>query len=298
MQFSAIATGLYLEALAVDGDTAWFSDVIIGGVQRLPRDAETACWLPQRKWIGGVLVHESGSVLCSGPGGIAWFDPASGRSGNLLTEVDGTPLPGVNEMCSDGNGGIYFGTLDAAAIESGKRPRPAALYHFDVNGRVTLLCDGLAFTNGLSLSLDRATLFLNESFVGTFAYPILADGRLGERRLLLQKPDCDGMALDVQGRLWITGFNSTEVLCVNADGSIEQRVPVVASGAVTNVRFGGADGRDFYVTAVPPDAGAKLVRGERPSEPDSVLYRARAEVAGRMLPPPRFQLGRVGEERS
>ncbi len=289
MQFTSIATGLYLEGLAVDGETVWFTDVIPGGVQRLGENNDTKRWLPERRWIGGLLLNEDGSVLCSGPGGIAWFNPATGRSGILLSMIDGVPLLGANEMYPDGKGGIYFGTLDVPAIEKGQRPSPAALYRLDVEGRTIRLCDGLAFSNGIGVSLDGRRLFHNESFVGTFAYEIRPDGSLGERKMLLKKEDCDGMAIDAEGRLWITGFNSAELLCLAPDGSIVQRVSVPA-GAVTNIRFGGNDGRDIFVTTVPADAGERLARGNLPSTPTSVLYRAHGTVAGRPVLRPRFRL--------
>lgn len=208
MSFTPLARGRYLEALAIDEQIVWFSDVILGGVQGLKPDGSLSHWLPERRWIGGVLINQDGSVLCSGPGGIAWFNPATGRSGTLLSTVNGRPLTGVNEMCPDGRGGLIFGTLDLPAIVKGEKPSPVALYRLDVQGRVTLLWDRLVFCNGVGISSDGAVLYHNESFVGTFAYDIAPDGTLVNRRMLFEKPDCDGMALDIHGNLWITGFSS------------------------------------------------------------------------------------------
>ena len=89
MSFTALAKGRYLEALAIDERVVWFSDVILGGVQGLKPDGSLVHWLAERKWIGGLLFNEDGSLLCSGPGGIVWLDPATGRSGTLLSSIDG-----------------------------------------------------------------------------------------------------------------------------------------------------------------------------------------------------------------
>ena len=283
MSFTPIARGRYLEALAVDDGAVWFSDVIVGGVQGLHADGGKSHSLPERMWIGGVAVNEDGSVLCSGPGGIVWFNAKTGRSGSLLSSIDGAPLSGVNEMCPDGHGGPIFGTLDLASILKGQKTSPVALYRLAVDGKVTLLADGLTFCNGVSVSLDGQSLYHNESFVGTFVYDIAPDGGLGQRRMLIEKQDCDGVALDVRGNVWISGFASEELLCVRPDGSIEQRL-ALPGGAATNVRFGGADARDLYVTTVPLTAGADIARGQLPVEDNSVLYRTRSPVAGRVVP--------------
>jgi hypothetical protein len=58
MDFTPVASGHYLEALCVDGDTVWFSDVVQGGIQRRMPDGRTEAWLPGRRWMGGVLEGE------------------------------------------------------------------------------------------------------------------------------------------------------------------------------------------------------------------------------------------------
>ncbi len=287
--FEPLARGLYLEGLAVDGDRVWFSDVFDGGVQRRDPDGTLSRWLPERRWIGAIAVNEDGAVLSSGPGGIVWVDPATGQSGTLVDAVDGEPLPGANEMCPDGRDGIYFGSIDLPAIERGDPPGPAALHHLASDGRVARLTDDLVFCNGVGISPDASALYHNESFVGTFLYPVLPDGGLGERRMLLEKQDVDGMALDVDGNLWITGFSSSDILCVTPYGEIVDLLSVPA-GAVTNIRFGGGDGRDLYLTTVPLEAGMEIAAGRWPSKPDSVLYRTRSPVAGRLAAPLRFAL--------
>jgi sugar lactone lactonase YvrE len=289
MSFTPIARGRYLEALAIDEHLVWFSDVILGGIQGLNPDGGISHWLPERRWIGGVLLNEDGALLCSGPGGIAWFHPTSGRSGTLLSSIDGVPLAGVNEMCADGRGGIIFGTLDLPAIVKGEKPGPVALYRLDAGGKVTLLSDGLVFCNGLGISADGTMLYHNESFVGTYVYDIALDGSLDNRRMILEKQDCDGMAVDIRGNLWITGFSSEELLCVRPDGVIDRRL-ALPGGACTNVRFGGTDGGEIFVTTVPLTAGLEIARGNLPAALDSVLYRGPSPVPGRINARPQFRL--------
>lgn len=287
--FERVAAGLYLEGLAVDGDTVWYGDVIGGGVHRIEADGTVTHWLPELRWFGSIALNDDGRVLTSGIEGIKWLDPRTGDSGPLLTEVGGVPLPGVNELSPDGRGGLYFGSKDGAAIARGEPPRPSGLFHLAADGRARQLCDGLVFTNGIALSDDRSTLFHNETFVGTFAYPVLSDGNLGERRMLLEKPDCDGLVLDQQGNLLIVGYESREILRVTPDGDVIGAIPVPGD-AVTNLRFGDG-GRNLYLTSVPAGAGEGLRVGAVPSQRRSILYRGRSPLAGRVAPRTSFRAG-------
>lgn len=287
IDFAPLATGLYLEALAVEDRTAWFGDAIGGGAFRLEPDGTTSRFLADRTWFGGLALNDDGLILASGHDGIVWLDPSTGDTGSLLSELPGSPFPGTNDLCPDGRGGLYFGSQDPA-IMAGAAPRPSGLYHIDAAGAVRQLAGGLAFTNGIQISPDGSTLFHNETFNATFAYPILVDGSLGERRLLLAKEDCDGMILDADGNLWIVGYASGEILRVTPDGHVIGEVPV-PGGAVTNIRFGG-DGRDLYATSVPFNAGEGLRAGILPTEPRSTLYRGRSPIAGRVAARTSFRI--------
>ena len=278
--FETLARGLYLEALLTDGEDVWFGDVVTGGIQRLGTDTVL---LPERRLVGGLLRNEDGSLLVSGQGGIVWAHPESGASGVLLEGLDG-----VNEMRADGRGGLYFGTIDVAGIDSGEGSKSSALYHLAVDRTLTLLGEDLAFSNGLSPSADGKLLFHNESFVGTFAYPVEPDGQLGPRKRLAKKPDCDGLALDADGNLWLSGFDSDFLLCLAPDGTELQRLPL--PGPCTNVRFGGSDGRDLYLTIVSRESVSELKDGQMPSQETSRLLKGRSPVVGAPLARTRFQL--------
>ena len=289
--FELVARGVYLEGLSVDTQrgAVWYSDVIAGGIHRVSSGGRVDSWNSDRHWTGGIILNADGCILSSGPGGIAWIHPQTGATGWLINSIEENPVAGINEMVPDGRGGIYFGTVDIPAIARGMPPGPAALYRLQVDGTLTLLRDGLTFSNGLMLSPDGKTLYHNETFVGTFAYEVRMDGTLGPAIQLLDKKDCDGMALDSRGNLWITHFRSGEITCLKPDGSLLRTIATPV-GAITQVRFGGADYRDFYFTAVPADAGDRLAQGAIPTELLSALYRGRSEIAGMPIAATAFKL--------
>lgn len=272
--FETLARGFYLEALLIDGEDVWFTDVAKGGVRRAGSDQVL---LPQRPMIGGLLQDRSGRLLVAGGGDIAWADPRTGEEGVLVGGFGGT-----NEMRSDGKGGMVFGTIDLPAILRGERPGPSSICRLSADRTLTVLREGLAFANGLSLSPDGATLYFNESFAAVRAFPVQADGSLGEPRLLADKYDCDGMALDAEGNVWITGFASNELLCLAPDGRELSRF-ALPGHACTNVRFGGADLQDLYVTVVDPASAQALAEGRPLEAENSVLLRTRSPVPGAPL---------------
>jgi sugar lactone lactonase YvrE len=290
--FTRLAAGIYLEGLAVDykRSVIWYSDVIAGGIHGVSMDgAPVASFNTQRMWTGGILLNDDGAVLSSGAGGIMWNQPDTGASGWLVQEIDGKPINGINEMMSDGTGGIYFGTVDIEQIIKGQPTRPASIYRLTADRKVLLVAGELGFVNGIMLSADRKQLYYNDTFDSTYAFAVLPDLTLSNRRRLIEKVDCDGMALDAEGTLWITGFRSGEITRVRTDGSREAPVATPA-GAITQVRFGGTDMRDVYFTSVAADGGDSLAVGIQPTEKRSFLYRTRSRVPGMPIPPTRFRV--------
>lgn len=290
-QFEKVASGLYLEGLAVDTvrDIVWYSDVIAGGVYGLARDGGIESFNADRMWTGGLLLNDDGAVLSTGAGGIMWNNPETGRSGWLLDELDGKPINGVNEMMPDGSGGIYFGTVDIESIARGEATRPVALYRLTADREVIKLVDGIGFANGLMLSADRKIFYCNNTFACTYAFDVRPDLTLANQRVLLEKEDADGMALDAEGNLWITGFRSSHLTRVRPDGT--QLAPIqTPAGAITQIRFGGADMRDYYINTVPADGGDGLKEGVLPTDKRSFLYRGRSDAPGMTIPPTRFKL--------
>lgn len=291
--FSQIAEGLYLEGLAIDHarDIIWYSDVIGGGIYGVRTDgAKVASFNAGRMWTGGVLVNDGGIILSSGEAGIMWNDPASGRQGWLIDTIEGRPINGINEMIPDGEGGIYFGTSDIEKVILGEATRPTELYHLTYDLELIRVAEGIGFANGLMFDAGRMQFYCNDTFRGTWAFGVAADRSLEEQRLLLQKEDADGMALDEAGNMWITGFRSSHFARIGPDGTCLADVETPA-GSITQLRFGGADGRDCYFNSVPSDGGDTLKDGGEISARNSFLYKARSSVPGRRIEPTQFRLG-------
>jgi sugar lactone lactonase YvrE len=59
---------------------------------------------------------------------------------------------------------------------------------------VIKLVEGINFSNGIMLSPDRKRFYCNDTFVGTWAFDVADDLTLGNRQMLIEKVDADGMA--------------------------------------------------------------------------------------------------------
>ena len=152
------------------------------------------------------------------------------------------------------------------------------------------MVDGIGFTNGLMLTPDRKHLYCSSTFECVFAFNVKPDLTLTNKRKLLDKGDADGMVLDAEGNIWITGFGASEITRCKPDGKL---LPPIKSpdGPITQVRFAGADKRDYYINCVPAGAGMELREGKPLTEKKSFLFRGRSEVPGVLVEPARFKLG-------
>jgi sugar lactone lactonase YvrE len=288
MRFTQIAGGYgFLEAPRADGEAVWFADLLAGGLRRLWPGGRIETLLADHKNIGGVALDETGAVICGGQSGLSWLDPKTGSSGVLLDTVGGERLSGVNDIYPDGKGGLYFGTLSRGG-DYGEPPTLTSLCHVDAEGRGRKLADGLRFANGLGLSPDGRRLYHVESLEAVFVYDVQPDGGLTNKTRFAAQEDGDGLAVDAAGCVWVASFASGQLVRYRPDGSLDARVPAPHK-VVTSLCFGGADGRDLYVTTGGNDGVERMLKGEPPLR-EASLFHARVETPGLPVPRTRFRI--------
>lgn len=126
------------------------------------------------------------------------------------------------------------------------------LWKIDTAGKMQKIAENMGTTNGIEVSPDGKTLFVNETTQrNVWALPIKADGTVGEKRLLKKFDDFgfDGMRCDVDGNLYITRYRKGTVVVLSPSGEILREIDVLGS-MPSNICFGGPDGRTAYVTEV------------------------------------------------
>lgn len=126
------------------------------------------------------------------------------------------------------------------------------LWRIDRDGTVTRLAADMGTTNGIEVSPDGKTLYVNESKQRNVWVFALADDRsLDDKRLLKKFDDYgfDGMRCDVDGNLYITRHGKGTVVKLSPTGEVLKEIDVLGSKP-SNICFGGPDGRTAYVTEV------------------------------------------------
>ncbi len=126
------------------------------------------------------------------------------------------------------------------------------VWFVDGKGKTRRVASDMGTTNGIEVSPDGRTLYVNESVQRkVWAFQIERDGGLSGKRLLIEFPDFgfDGMRCDVDGNLYITRHGKGTVVKVSPEGKVLREIPVLGK-MPTNICFGGPDGRTAYVTEV------------------------------------------------
>ncbi len=126
------------------------------------------------------------------------------------------------------------------------------LWRIGTDGKVTRLAAAMGTTNGIEVSPDGKTLYVNESKQrNVWAFSITAAGTLAEKRLIKQFPDhgFDGMRCDIDGNLYITRYGKGTVVVMSPAGKVLREIDVLGAKP-SNLCFGGPDGRTVYVTEV------------------------------------------------
>lgn len=295
MQFEQIVNGHCLvEAPRWDGERPWYTDILLGGIYCLDPDGTERAWLKDRTIMGGLAFNHDGKVICSGTHSIAWAEPATGRIGTLTSELGGAPINGINDIFPDGRGGLWLGSVDHNGLRAGQLNfGQSELWHLSAQGKATRHFTGMSFSNGIGLSPDGRTLYMNDSGTGTYAHALNEDLTLASSRLLCDNPDIDGLAVDAEGGVWTAGIQSGDIVRIMPDGTVDRRIPIPGGHAVA-LTFGGPDLKDLYVTNASDGAGAAVTSGPevqaRVPRTAGVL-RARSDVAGLPMARAAFSIG-------
>lgn len=162
------------------------------------------------------------------------------------TWTDGTPLTvRPNDLAADSRGGVYFTS--------------GCLYYASPAG-VSVAAEDLR-TNGIMLNGDDRTLYVTNGGTpqqpGTIvAFDVVAPGRLTNRRVFatLSSGNGDGLALDAEGRLYVTANAGVQVF----DGAGRFLGLIPTPRAVISAAFAGRDKRTLFVVG----SGAEDERGE------------------------------------
>lgn len=202
----------------------------------------------------GILVDASNRILvCQMDGRVVQYDANTAKYKVLADKYKGKRFNAPNDLIVDKLGGIYF----TDPLFRAPQPLPQgiqAVYYINPDGKVSRLTDDIAAPNGIGLSPGGKRLYVIPSRQAEIlVYDVIGPGKIANGRTLcrLKQPQGkdntggDGMAVDVEGNLYITTNLGVEIISQSG-----KHLGLVAfPQQPANVTFGGADRKTMYVTA-------------------------------------------------
>ena len=249
----------------------------VGGARHSWKMPDYICWLISRRDGDGFMAGLRDGIAR------VWLEP------ELRIEYLHRPFPEgsalrMNDAKVDGAGRIWAGSMHntdyAQAI--------GMLFRLDKDLTLTVADNDYHICNGPAFSNDGATMYHTDSFEGrTYAYPLAADGTLGEPRVWRQfefdvEGAPDGMTVDSEGCVWIAQWGGARVCRYSPQGELLETIRVPARNPAS-CTFGGPDLKTLFITTASEDNTPEQLK-EFPLT--GALFSVRVEVAG--VPAARF----------
>ena len=249
------------EGPANDGrGNIYFIDYTRNWIVRYDVAADTCeTWARETQGSNGAVFLRSGRLVsCRGRAAdvVVWKEDGTVDE-VLASEFEGKRFNAPNDLVASKTGWIYFTDPDFGGVNR----MPEAVYALSPDGKLTCIDWVITRPNGIILTPDERVLLINGTTQREIiAYDVAANGTTTNRRLFTSicDPDreaypgypekwfgCDGMAIDRQGRLYVTCGAGVEVFDAEGHSLGAIRIPQKP----TNACFGGPDNRTLFVTA-------------------------------------------------
>lgn len=276
LDFRELATNHgFTEGPVADGETLYFTSINRGTVFRVPLsggpaepvvetgggpngatiDARGDLWVAQN---GGHVVPTRSAIE---------REPSIQRiRGGVAETVASGGYYAPNDCAFGPDGRLWF--TDPAGSTESSEPSPGRLWALDTaTGKAELILDGLLHPNGLAFNADGSALYLCE----TRAHRLIVLTREGGRwrrsgaEILMPIGEPDGLAFDVEGRLWVAGSRA-DVVVVFEPRFQAYRLIRLGPSFPTNVCFAGRDHRTVVLT-LPKGGRVLAARVDAPGLP-------------------------------
>jgi sugar lactone lactonase YvrE len=148
-----------------------------------------------------------------------------------------------NDICVSKNGYLF-------ASDPNWKESTGQLWRIETTGEAVLLKDSMGTTNGIELSPDEKTLYVNESVQRKiWKFDVDEKGNISNQQLFAEVPDFgfDGMKCDKEGNLYVTRYGKGTIAIFSPEGKLLREFEMKGK-KTSNIAFGGPDGKTCYVT--------------------------------------------------
>ena len=264
-----LKTGDYSEGVVVDHDGNLFfshGKIVTKVYLKGPKKSDT--WAETGSPNGHKILADGTHLICdASKHAVLHLDDESREMAAESLESDGKPLRAPNDLTLDTpNGGVYFTDPGGSSDE-----KPIGTVHYIDSKRVThTIAEGLAFPNGIVLRPGGKELLVGESKKNRIlVFPVLAPGKLGDPKVLVELPkkgegqtdnQPDGIALDAEGNLYVAHYGMKQVQVISPEGKVIRRY-AGGNQTTSNVCFAGPKMDQLYLTGGDPGALFRLDLG-------------------------------------
>ena len=234
-----------------------FTETTGNRITRIDKDGKTSTFLENTNGANGLAFDSKGRLISVQTVKMQVSVIYPKGSEKLLTDnYQGTPYVRPNDLVVDKKGGVYFSDAGFNPDQNPPPPpMPLAVYYITPAGKTIRVADGIERPNGVQLSPDEKTLYVNNTN-GEYllAFDIQPDGTLRNRRNfakydgVTRTPEritsgADGLAIDSQGRVYVCTQVGIQVF--SPKGQHLGTIPL--SRGPQNMAFAGPDKKTLYI---------------------------------------------------
>lgn len=241
----------FTEGPAADREgNVYFTDQPNNRILKWSVDGELSTFVEPAGRANGLYFDSEGNlVACADEKNELWSISPDKKVTVLASNYEGSLLNGPNDVWVHPDGQLYFTDpmYPRSYWNRGPMEQTCQGVYLLTADRKNLIrvIDDLEQPNGIVGTADGKILYVADiQAKKTYRYTIEEDGSLTHKQVFCNVGS-DGMTLDSEGHVYLTGFGVT---VFNAMGAMVERIEVPESWTA-NVCFGGQDGKTLFITA-------------------------------------------------
>lgn len=241
----------FTEGASVDKEgNVFFTDQPNDKIWKYDINGKLSLFMDKSGRANGTYFDKKGNlIVCADEHNQIWAIDKNKKVKVLFSDYEGKKVNGPNDIWLDAKGGIYFTDpyyqRDYWTRKTSEMDGEKVYYLPKGKKNAMLVAEGLVRPNGIVGTPDGKFLYVADRVADvTYKYQINSNGTLINRQLIL-KQGSDGMTLDSNGNIYITG-KGVDIYNPNGEKIGHINVPENWCG---NICFGGKNKDVLFITA-------------------------------------------------
>jgi gluconolactonase len=240
----------FLEGPSFDrAGNLYFVDIPFGRVFRITPRGEWELVTQYDGWPNGLKFHKDGRIFIADyRRGLMVLAPGSGKIDVLLETAYSEGFKGLNDLHFASNGDLYFTDQGQTGITdpSGR------VFRLRAGGALDRLATNVPSPNGITLNTKNTQVYVAVTrSQQIWRLPLMADGQPSKTGVAIQlsggHAGPDGIEMDAEDGLIVCHLG-VGIWRFDANCLPTHLVYAESHRLMTNVAFGGADGKTLYIT--------------------------------------------------